>query len=66
MKLKDKRIGFVLTGSFCTFKVIKEQIKIAAGEKLEYKQNKINISGHSIECRINAENPEKNFRPSPR
>lgn len=46
--------------------LIKEQIKIAAGEKLEYKQNKININGHSIECRINAENPEKNFRPSPR
>lgn len=46
--------------------LIKEQIKIAAGEKLEYKQNKINPTGHSIECRINAEKPEKNFRPSPR
>ncbi len=46
--------------------LIKAQIKIAAGEPLEYKQNKIIMSGHSIECRINAENPDKNFRPSPR
>ncbi len=46
--------------------LIKAQIRIAAGEKLEFKQNKVNISGHSIECRINAENPDKNFRPSPR
>ncbi len=46
--------------------LIKEQIKIAAGEKLSLKQNKIIPEGHSIECRINAENPEKNFRPSPR
>ncbi len=45
--------------------LIKEQIRIAAGEKLRYKQNKIEITGHSIECRINAENPSKNFRPSP-
>lgn len=45
--------------------LIKEQIRIAAGEKLRFKQNKINIVGHSIECRINAENPSKNFRPSP-
>lgn len=46
--------------------LIKEQIKIAAGEELEYKQNKIIPNGHSIECRINAENPDKKFRPSPR
>jgi len=45
--------------------LVKEQIKIAAGEKLELKQNDINFSGHSIECRINAENPNKNFMPSP-
>ena len=42
------------------------EIKEAAGEKLEYKQSKIVPIGHSIECRINAEKPEKNFRPSPR
>ena len=45
--------------------LIKEQIRIAVGEKLRYKQNKIEIKGHSIECRINAENPSKKFRPSP-
>jgi len=45
--------------------LIKEQIKIAAGLPLAYTQEDIKISGHAIECRINAENPEKNFRPSP-
>lgn len=45
--------------------LVKEQIKISAGEKLKLKQKEIKIIGHSIECRINAENPEKNFRPCP-
>ncbi len=45
--------------------LIKEQIRIAAGEKLRYKQKEIEFKGHSIECRINAENPSKHFRPSP-
>lgn len=45
--------------------LIKEQIKIAAGEKLSIKQEDIKINGHAIECRINAENPEQGFRPSP-
>ncbi|WP_313131017.1 acetyl-CoA carboxylase biotin carboxylase subunit [Anaerocolumna sp.] len=45
--------------------LIKEQIKIADGEKLSYKQEDIKIQGHAIECRINAENPYKNFTPSP-
>jgi acetyl-CoA carboxylase, biotin carboxylase subunit len=45
--------------------IIKEQIKIANGESLLYTQEDIKINGHSIECRINAENPELNFRPSP-
>lgn len=45
--------------------LIKQQIKIAAGEKLDIKQENIKIKGHAIECRINAENPKKNFRPSP-
>ncbi|MBQ5600197.1 MAG: acetyl-CoA carboxylase biotin carboxylase subunit, partial [Lachnospiraceae bacterium] len=38
---------------------------IAAGEELSVKQEEINIVGHAIECRINAEDPEKNFRPCP-
>lgn len=45
--------------------LIKEQIKIAQGEPLSIKQEDVVISGHSIECRINAENPSKNFMPSP-
>lgn len=45
--------------------LIKEQIKIAAGYKLSYKQEDIKINGHAIECRINAEDPEHNFMPSP-
>ncbi len=45
--------------------IVKEQIKIAAGEKLKFKQEDIEFKGHSIECRINAENPYKNFMPCP-
>ncbi|CUN60673.1 Biotin carboxylase [[Eubacterium] contortum] len=45
--------------------LIKEQIRIADGEKLRYAQEDVKITGHAIECRINAENPKKNFRPSP-
>ena len=44
--------------------IVKEMIKIAAGEKLELKQKSITMKGHSIECRINAEDP-KTFMPSP-
>lgn len=45
--------------------LINEQIKVAAGDKLSYKQDDIKINGWAIECRINAENPAKNFMPSP-
>lgn len=45
--------------------LIKEQIRIAAGEPLSLKQKDVKIVGHAIECRINAENPEKNFMPCP-
>ncbi len=45
--------------------LIKEQIKIANGEPLSLKQDDVKFYGHSIECRINAENPYKNFMPSP-
>ena len=43
--------------------IIKEQIKIASGEKLSIKQKDIKMTGHSMEARINAEDPEKNFMP---
>ena len=45
--------------------IIKEQLKIASGEKLQYKQDDIKFTGHSLEARINAENPYKNFIPCP-
>ena len=45
--------------------IIKEQIKIAGGEQLGYKQKDIHFTGHSMEARINAEIPEKNFMPCP-
>lgn len=45
--------------------LVKEQIKIASGEELSVKQDEIKIQGHAIECRINAENPEKGFMPCP-
>ncbi|NLM13859.1 MAG: acetyl-CoA carboxylase biotin carboxylase subunit, partial [Epulopiscium sp.] len=45
--------------------LIKEQIKIAAGLPLSFTQEDVTIRGHAIECRINAENPNKGFMPSP-
>ncbi len=45
--------------------LIKEQIRMAAGERLGFSQETVNIRGHAIECRINAEDPDKDFLPSP-
>lgn len=45
--------------------IVKAQIKIAAGEPLKIKQKNVEFKGHSIECRINAENPNKKFMPCP-
>jgi acetyl-CoA carboxylase, biotin carboxylase subunit len=45
--------------------LIKEQIYVASGEKLRFTQEDVTFTGWAIECRINAENPEKNFMPSP-
>jgi acetyl-CoA/propionyl-CoA carboxylase biotin carboxyl carrier protein len=45
--------------------IVREQIKIAAGEPLAFKQEDIEIRGHAIECRINAEDASKNFAPAP-
>lgn len=45
--------------------LIMEQIRVARGEKLNFTQEEIKLTGHAIECRINAEIPEKNFMPSP-
>ncbi len=45
--------------------LIKAQIRVAAGEKLWLTQDDVKLTGHAIECRINAENPRENFRPCP-
>lgn len=45
--------------------LIAEQIRIAQGEKLRIGQDQVNLVGHTIECRINAEDPDQNFRPHP-
>jgi acetyl-CoA carboxylase biotin carboxylase subunit len=45
--------------------IIVEQLKIASGEKLSLTQDQVKVDGYAIECRINAENPDRNFAPSP-
>jgi acetyl-CoA carboxylase biotin carboxylase subunit len=44
--------------------IVKEQIRVAAGERLSFKQSEVTFTGHAIECRVNAEDPER-FTPSP-
>ena len=45
--------------------LIREQIRVAQGDRLSITQEQVNLSGHAIECRINAEDPDKDFRPHP-
>jgi len=54
-----------VTESVTAIDLIKEQIRIASGEVLSFKQKDIPQMGHAIECRINAEDPARNFAPSP-
>jgi acetyl-CoA carboxylase, biotin carboxylase subunit len=54
-----------VTESITGIDLIKQQIRIAAGEKLSFKQEDVRQVGHAIECRINAEDPERNFAPFP-
>lgn len=54
-----------ITEEVTGFDLVKAQIKVAAGMELEIKQEDVRLNGHAIECRINAENPELDFRPSP-
>ncbi len=54
-----------VTESITGIDLVKEQIRVASGLPLSVKQEEIEFRGHSIECRINAEDPDKNFLPSP-
>ena len=45
--------------------LVKEQIRVAAGDPLRFEQTDVTVQGHAIECRINAESPRHNFRPAP-
>src|SRR5450432_4369753 len=54
-----------VTESVTGIELIKEQIRVAAGEKLSFSQKEVEQTGHAIEVRINAEDPSRNFAPSP-
>jgi acetyl-CoA carboxylase biotin carboxylase subunit len=54
-----------VTEMVTSFDLVKEQIRVAAGEHLSYKGSGEYLRGHAIECRINAEDPYRNFQPSP-
>ena len=54
-----------VTEMVTSFDLVKEQIKVAAGEPLGFRGDGTRLRGHSIECRINAEDPYRNFQPSP-
>lgn len=58
------QVEHTITEEITGIEIIKEQIKIAEGQSLTIRQNDVQINGHAIECRINAEVPEDNFRPS--
>lgn len=59
------QVEHTVTETITGIDLVQEQIKIAMGEELAFKQEDICLEGHAIECRINAENPKKNFSPSP-
>ncbi len=59
------QVEHTITEAITGLDLVKEQIRIAAGERLGLKQNDIHFNGHAIECRINAEDPSKNFMPNP-
>jgi acetyl-CoA carboxylase biotin carboxylase subunit len=54
-----------VTEMICGLDLIAEQLRIAQGEKLRLTQDQVYLRGHAIECRINAEDPDQNFRPCP-
>ena len=54
-----------ITEMISNMDIVREQINIAAGQPLSVKQNDVKLYGHAIECRINAEDPDRNFLPAP-
>ena len=59
------QVEHCVTEMIANVDLVREQILVASGEPLSYTQNDIKLKGHAIECRINAENPAKNFMPNP-
>ncbi len=59
------QVEHIITEMVTRIDMVKEQIRIAAGEPLQYKQRDITLNGHAINCRINAEDPNKDFAPCP-
>jgi len=59
------QVEHCVTEMISNIDIVKEQIKVAQGEKLSYSQNDVKLTGHAIECRINAEDYEKCFMPCP-
>ena len=59
------QVEHCVTEMISNIDLVREQIMVASGEPLDFTQDDIILRGHAIECRINAENPEKGFRPSP-
>ena len=59
------QVEHCVTEMISNIDLVREQILVAAGEKLDFTQDDIVLRGHAIECRINAENPEKDFMPNP-
>jgi len=59
------QVEHLITEMVTGIDIVKEQIRIAAGEKLPYRQSEITLRGHAINCRINSEDPHKDFAPCP-
>ena len=58
------QVEHCVTEMISSVDLVKEQIRVAAGEKLSFTQNDVELRGHAIECRINAEDPDKDFMPA--